>query len=127
MSERKGTISVKTADIFPIIKKWLYSEHDIFIRELITNATDAITKRHTLGRTLNQEIPDGRRLMCGINKSKKDHSNYRQRRGHDRRGSRKIYGPTWRSPERKSLSKKCRTPRPTLSANSDWAFIPASW
>ena len=59
MSERKGTISVETADIFPIIKKWLYSEHDIFLRELITNATDAITKRHSIGRTLNQEIPSG--------------------------------------------------------------------
>lgn len=44
MSERKGNISVQTADIFPIIKKWLYSEHDIFIRELVANATDAITK-----------------------------------------------------------------------------------
>ena len=71
MSERKGTISVKTADIFPIIKKWLYSEHDIFIRELVTNATDAITKRHTLGRTLNQKIPDGA-IDVRVNKSKKE-------------------------------------------------------
>lgn len=60
MSERKGSISVQTADIFPIIKKWLYSEHDIFIRELVANATDAITKRHTLGRTKNVEVPAGR-------------------------------------------------------------------
>ena len=59
MSERKGTISVETADIFPIIKKWLYSEHDIFVRELVANATDAITKRHTLGRSQNREIPAG--------------------------------------------------------------------
>ncbi|MDD0852206.1 molecular chaperone HtpG [Halobacteriovorax sp. GB3] len=60
MSERKGQISVQTADIFPIIKKWLYSEHDIFIRELIANATDAITKRQTLSRSLNVELPEGR-------------------------------------------------------------------
>lgn len=60
MSERKGNISVQTADIFPIIKKWLYSEHDIFIRELVANATDAITKRHTLARTKNVEVPEGR-------------------------------------------------------------------
>ena len=60
MSERKGTISVQTADIFPIIKKWLYSEHDIFLRELIANGTDAITKRATLARTKNQEIPEGK-------------------------------------------------------------------
>ncbi len=59
MSERKGTISVQTADIFPIIKKWLYSEHDIFLRELVSNSTDAVTKRATLGRTENIEIPEG--------------------------------------------------------------------
>lgn len=60
MTSRKGTISVNTSDIFPIIKKWLYSEHDIFLRELVANGTDAITKRATLARTLNQEIPTGK-------------------------------------------------------------------
>jgi len=59
MSTKKGTIGVKTADIFPIIKKWLYSEHDIFVRELISNACDAITKRHTLSRSSNFEAPTG--------------------------------------------------------------------
>ncbi len=44
----KGTISVSTDDLFPIIKKWLYSEHDIFLRELLSNAVDAITKHHHL-------------------------------------------------------------------------------
>ncbi len=70
MTERKGTISVHTADIFPIIKKWLYSEHDIFLRELVANATDAITKRATYARTLNQEIPTGS-ITVGVDKSKK--------------------------------------------------------
>lgn len=60
MTSRKGTISVNTSDIFPIIKKWLYSEHDIFLRELVANATDAITKRATLARVSNQEIPQGK-------------------------------------------------------------------
>ncbi|MBR7184353.1 MAG: molecular chaperone HtpG [Clostridia bacterium] len=41
---KKGGISVDTEHIFPIIKKWLYSEKDIFLREIISNATDAITK-----------------------------------------------------------------------------------
>ena len=59
MSKRTGQISVNTTDIFPIIKKWLYSEHDIFIRELISNACDAITKRHTLARTQGKETPEG--------------------------------------------------------------------
>lgn len=60
MTTRKGNISVQTADIFPIIKKWLYSEHDIFLRELIANATDAITKRATHSRLENKETPEGR-------------------------------------------------------------------
>ena len=59
MSIRKGSISVKTNDIFPIIKKWLYSEHDIFVRELVSNASDAITKRHTIARSQGHEMPDG--------------------------------------------------------------------
>ncbi len=41
---KKGGISVETAHIFPIIKKWLYSEKDIFLREIVSNATDAVTK-----------------------------------------------------------------------------------
>ena len=41
---KKGGISVDTARIFPIIKKWLYSEKDIFLREIVSNATDAVTK-----------------------------------------------------------------------------------
>ena len=46
MSEniKKGGISVETANIFPVIKRWLYSEKDIFLREIVSNATDAITK-----------------------------------------------------------------------------------
>jgi molecular chaperone HtpG len=59
MSVRKGSISVKTNDIFPIIKKWLYSEHDIFIRELVSNACDAITKRSTFARAQGHETPEG--------------------------------------------------------------------
>ena len=58
--KRSGKISVQTADIFPIIKKWLYSEHDIFLRELVSNATDAITKRASEARGKNQEIPEGK-------------------------------------------------------------------
>ena len=44
LAAEKGNISVHTDNLFPIIKKWLYSEHDIFLRELISNAHDAITK-----------------------------------------------------------------------------------
>lgn len=44
MSREKGSLSIHSENIFPIIKKWLYSDHDIFIREVISNACDAITK-----------------------------------------------------------------------------------
>ena len=45
---QKGSIRVQTENIFPIIKKFLYSEHDIFLRELISNAVDATQKIKTL-------------------------------------------------------------------------------
>ena len=44
MNVKRGGISVDTEHIFPIIKKWLYSEKDIFLREIVSNASDAITK-----------------------------------------------------------------------------------
>ena len=44
MAEKHGSLSINSENIFPIIKKWLYSDHDIFFRELISNGCDAITK-----------------------------------------------------------------------------------
>ena len=44
MSNRTGSLSINSENIFPIIKKWLYSDHDIFVRELVSNGCDAITK-----------------------------------------------------------------------------------
>ena len=45
---KKGGISVETANIFPVIKRWLYSEKDIFLREIVANGVDAITKHKKL-------------------------------------------------------------------------------
>lgn len=70
MTSRKGSIKVNTSDIFPIIKKWLYSEHDIFLRELVSNSTDAITKRAAVSRTSGDEIPTGN-ISLTVNKTKK--------------------------------------------------------
>ena len=42
--QEKGTISIHTENIFPIIKKFLYSDHEIFLRELVSNAVDAVQK-----------------------------------------------------------------------------------
>lgn len=44
MTKEQGSLSINSDNIFPIIKKWLYSDHDIFIREVVSNACDAITK-----------------------------------------------------------------------------------
>ncbi len=48
MSEEKGQISIHTQNILPIIKKWLYAEKEIFVRELVSNAADAIHKLEKL-------------------------------------------------------------------------------
>ena len=47
----KGNISVNSENIFPIIKKWLYSDKDIFLRELVSNGCDAITKLKKLAKS----------------------------------------------------------------------------
>lgn len=58
MSIKKGGISVETKNIFPVIKKWLYSDKDIFVRELVSNACDAITKHKRLV-SLGETASDG--------------------------------------------------------------------
>ena len=55
---KKGNLSIDSENIFPIIKKWLYSDHDIFLRELISNACDAITKLHKLSLVSEAVLPD---------------------------------------------------------------------
>ncbi|MGB3787123.1 MAG: hypothetical protein WA949_03870, partial [Phormidesmis sp.] len=47
----QGNISIHTENIFPIIKKWLYSDHEIFLRELVSNGVDAISKLNMLSRS----------------------------------------------------------------------------
>ena len=58
MVQEKGTISINTENIFPIIKKFLYSDHEIFLRELVSNAVDATQKIKRLGSLghYNQEL-----------------------------------------------------------------------
>ncbi|MCQ2524680.1 MAG: molecular chaperone HtpG [Lachnospiraceae bacterium] len=54
---KQGSLSINSDNIFPIIKKWLYSDHDIFYRELISNGCDAITKLKKLGMMGEYEMP----------------------------------------------------------------------
>lgn len=57
MAEKHGSLSITSENIFPVIKKWLYSDHDIFLRELISNGCDAITKLKKLDMMGEYEIP----------------------------------------------------------------------
>ena len=59
MAEKHGNLSINSDNIFPIIKKWLYSDHDIFYRELISNGCDAITKLKKLDMMGEYELPEG--------------------------------------------------------------------
>ena len=57
MTEKHGNLSIDSDNLFPIIKKWLYSDHDIFYRELISNGCDAITKLKKLDMMGEYELP----------------------------------------------------------------------
>ena len=59
MAEKHGSLSINSENIFPIIKKWLYSDHDIFFRELISNGCDAITKLKKLDMMGEYSLPEG--------------------------------------------------------------------
>ena len=59
MAVKKGTLSIDSENIFPIIKKWVYSDHDIFVRELVSNGCDAITKLKKLDMMGEYEFPEG--------------------------------------------------------------------
>ena len=57
MAEKHGNLSINSDNLFPIIKKWLYSDHDIFYRELISNGCDAITKLKKLDMMGEYQLP----------------------------------------------------------------------
>lgn len=70
MEFEKGSISIHTENIFPIIKKWLYSDKDIFIRELISNACDAVSKYKrlvSLGE-ISENNPSEYKITVSVNK-----------------------------------------------------------
>ncbi|NLU52316.1 MAG: molecular chaperone HtpG [Clostridiaceae bacterium] len=72
MYNERGSISIETENIFPIIKKWLYSEKDIFLRELVSNASDAISKLKKLSDIGEAVLPEGYkpRIEVLVNKEK---------------------------------------------------------
>lgn len=70
--EKQGSLSINSENIFPIIKKWLYSDHDIFIRELISNGCDAITKLKKLALMGDYEEIEGEEYKIEVYASAKD-------------------------------------------------------
>ncbi|PKN73070.1 MAG: molecular chaperone HtpG [Candidatus Cloacimonetes bacterium HGW-Cloacimonetes-3] len=67
-TKEKGSLSIHTENIFPIIKKWLYSQHDIFLRELISNSVDAMSKRRYADENFKLE---DMKVEIKLDKSKK--------------------------------------------------------
>lgn len=66
MTNQKGHISIHAENIMPVIKRWLYSDKDIFIRELVSNGVDAVTKL----KIARPDISDGYRVLVSVNKEK---------------------------------------------------------
>ena len=83
---QKGNIQVQTENIFPIIKKFLYSDHDIFLRELISNAVDASQKLKTLSSIGEAKGEFGDLFIeVKLDEEKKDHHHFRPRYWYDGR------------------------------------------
>ena len=66
MSMEQGSLSINSENIFPIIKKWLYSDHDIFYRELVSNGCDAITKLKKLSLMSEVELDEDEQFKLDV-------------------------------------------------------------
>ena len=64
--QEKGSLSIHSENLFPIIKKWLYSDQDIFIRELVSNAADAIAKMKKLSSLGEVQLPEGEEFSVHV-------------------------------------------------------------
>ena len=73
MAAKHGSLSINSENIFPIIKKWLYSDHDIFAREMVSNGCDAITKLKKLEVMGEYTFPDDykAKIEVVVNRKKK--------------------------------------------------------
>ena len=66
MATKQGSLSINSENIFPIIKKWLYSDHDIFYRELVSNGCDAVTKLKKLDVMGEYSLPEGYKARIDV-------------------------------------------------------------
>ena len=72
MAAKTGNLSINSENIFPIIKKWLYSDHDIFYREMISNGCDAVTKLKKLDMMGEYVLPEGFKARVSVEVSPED-------------------------------------------------------
>ena len=72
MTNEQGNLAINSENIFPIIKKWLYSDHDIFIREVVSNACDAITKLKKLDLMSETSLPDNYKAKIEVEVNPED-------------------------------------------------------
>ena len=72
MTNEQGNLAINSENIFPIIKKWLYSDHDIFIREVVSNACDAITKLKKLDLMSEASLPDDYKAKIEVEVNSED-------------------------------------------------------
>lgn len=84
MAIEKGSVSIEAQNIMPVIRRWLYSDKDIFLREVVSNGCDAITKY----RMLHVGTDEDMRVTVTVDKEKKELAHLRYRYRYDgRRGS----------------------------------------
>ena len=74
MAAKRGNLSINSDNIFPIIKKWLYSDHDIFMREMVSNGCDAITKLKKLALIGEFSEPEGEKYSVRVSVSANEKS-----------------------------------------------------
>ena len=74
MAAKKGSLSISSENIFPIIKKWVYSDHDIFARELVSNGCDAITKQKKSDMRGAYQLPAAYKTAITVDDTKGDQS-----------------------------------------------------
>lgn len=66
VKQEQGNLSINSENLFPIIKKWLYSDHDIFFRELISNGCDAVTKVQKLEVMGEYQLQEGEKFRVDV-------------------------------------------------------------
>ena len=71
MAQEKGNLSINSENFLPIIKKWLYTDKDIFVRELVSNGCDAVTKFKKLVMMGEASAPDGEKYAIHVDVDQK--------------------------------------------------------